>query len=47
MEFTDGASPPAEIISKFLSLVEATFFGPASSAEIPCIAAHCVAGLGR
>lgn len=55
MEFTDGASPPAEIIAKFLDLVESNFSGPptsasasaSASADIPCIGVHCVAGLGR
>ena len=51
MEFTDGASPPAEIIAKFLDLVESNFSGPPTSAsastDIPCIGVHCVAGLGR
>ena len=45
MVFDDGASPPSEIISKWLDLVEGTFLEPSDTQ--PCIAVHCVAGLGR
>jgi protein-tyrosine phosphatase len=44
--FTDGASPPHDIISRFLDLVESTFLEKQSAADC-CIAVHCVAGLGR
>jgi protein tyrosine phosphatase type 4A len=49
MEFKDGTSPPKELILLWLNLVESTFYGNArsSSPEGPCIAVHCVAGLGR
>lgn len=46
MHFDDGASPPDEIIDRWLEIVENTFSG-ASADEKPCIALHCVAGLGR
>lgn len=46
MVFDDGASPPADIISRWLDLVEETFV-KVSTADAPCIAVHCVAGLGR
>lgn len=39
MVFEDGASPPQEVISRWLDLVE--------SQSDSCIAVHCVAGLGR
>ena len=49
MVFDDGASPPAEIISRWLDLVEEVFVkAVATAATDPhCIAVHCVAGLGR
>jgi len=53
-EYKDGTSPPNELILKWLQLVESTFYGPNkpqatadASSDAPCIAVHCVAGLGR
>jgi protein tyrosine phosphatase type 4A len=49
MYYEDGRSPPDEVIKKWTSLVSETFDNiPASAGgERPCIALHCVAGLGR
>ena len=50
MCFDDGASPPSDIIDKWRALIRSTFDGVKSSTEElsrPCIAIHCVAGLGR
>jgi protein tyrosine phosphatase type 4A len=50
MEYKDGTSPSKELIEKWLQLVEKTFYtNTTSSADgsAPCIAVHCVAGLGR
>lgn len=47
MEYKDGTSPSPELISKFLQVVEKTFSSGGSQIEKPCIAIHCVAGLGR
>lgn len=48
MFFVDGASPPKEIIQRWLELVASTFSGSrANGAPKPCIAVHCIAGLGR
>jgi protein tyrosine phosphatase type 4A len=44
--FDDGASPPEDILNRWCSLVEATF-DSSKPEENPCIAIHCVAGLGR
>ena len=52
MCFDDGASPPEEIIDEWNGLVRSTFdskkkkSGSAADSQ-PCIAIHCVAGLGR
>jgi len=46
MFFVDGASPPEEIIRNWLSLIADTFV-LSRNATKPCIAVHCVAGLGR
>ncbi len=45
MAYDDGSSPPADIITKWLDLVEATFVKGKSQGAT--IAVHCVAGLGR
>jgi protein tyrosine phosphatase type 4A len=45
--FHDGASPPPEIISKWNDLVGSTFDKRVGKDDKPCIAIHCVAGLGR
>eukprot|EP00053_Salpingoeca_punica_P009715 m.87388 g.87388 ORF g.87388 m.87388 type:complete len:166 (+) comp15127_c0_seq2:547-1044(+) len=42
-EFVDGDPPPQEIITKWLDLTDHTFAREGK----PCIAVHCVAGLGR
>jgi protein tyrosine phosphatase type 4A len=47
MYYEDGRSPPEEVIKRWTSLVSETFDNIASGAERPCIALHCVAGLGR
>lgn len=47
MYYPDGQSPPSEIISRWIKLLSSTFDGLKSKDEIPCIATHCVAGLGR
>ena len=44
--FHDGASPPPEIITKWCELVSNTFDKHKVN-DKPCIAVHCVAGLGR
>ena len=47
MYFDDGASPPADIILRWCTLVRSTFDSKDSIDTKPCIAVHCVAGLGR
>ncbi len=47
MYYEDGQSPPQDVITKWLSLVTETFDNVKSGEEKPCIALHCVAGLGR
>lgn len=52
MCFDDGASPPQEIIDRWNALVRETFNvkkkkSSSSDEATPCIAIHCVAGLGR
>lgn len=49
MEYADGSHPPQEVIDKWLDVVEDTFSRKAmiKPDEKPCIAVHCVAGLGR
>lgn len=48
MYYHDGMSPPSEIIEKWLKLVQNTFSKKnISDDKPPCIAVHCVAGLGR
>jgi protein tyrosine phosphatase type 4A len=49
MQFLDGASPPTNIILEWIKLVDSVFGKQkrSSTSESPCIAIHCVAGLGR
>ncbi len=47
MYYPDGQSPPPDVIARWLELVFATFDSKAARDEKPCIAIHCVAGLGR
>merc|ERR1719231_555038 len=46
MFYPDGSSPPKDLIDRWVSLVSATF-GDGKQDPLPCIAIHCVAGLGR
>jgi protein-tyrosine phosphatase len=46
MYYPDGHSPPPEIIAKWLTVLAETFDNKGPD-ETPCIAIHCVAGLGR
>lgn len=49
MFFDDGASPPKEVISQWRDVVSSTF-DPSTKLDdddMPCIAVHCIAGLGR
>eukprot|EP01036_Dinobryon_divergens_P027143 gene27143-35867_t len=46
MYYPDGQSPPAQILTEWLQLLSATFENN-SKDDTPCIAIHCVAGLGR
>ena len=46
MHFSDGASPPPEIIAQWVELVHSVFDAKHAEKQ-PCIAVHCVAGLGR
>lgn len=49
MFFDDGASPPKEVIAQWRDVVSSTF-DPSQIPEdgdLPCIAVHCIAGLGR
>jgi len=54
--FADGEAPPALIVDAWLQLIEARFNNQAQESDeeekkpgekLPCIATHCVAGLGR
>ena len=47
MYYPDGHSPPQELISIWLTLLESTFAMGKTKEDKPCIALHCVAGLGR
>jgi protein tyrosine phosphatase type 4A len=47
MEYKDGTSPSSDLIRSWLELVDATFYSGPVSDPPPCIAVHCVAGLGR
>ena len=46
MYYPDGQSPPDQILSEWLQLLSGTFEN-ISKDDTPCIAIHCVAGLGR
>lgn len=43
LEFTDGSTPPDEIVDKFFEVVDSHF----SNKNAKGIAIHCKAGLGR
>eukprot|EP00054_Salpingoeca_dolichothecata_P012970 m.72172 g.72172 ORF g.72172 m.72172 type:complete len:165 (+) comp20224_c0_seq1:577-1071(+) len=46
--YPDGASPPEDLINNWLKLHDRIFSGAkANDPSGPCIAVHCVAGLGR
>lgn len=47
MEYKDGTSPSAELIDRWLKLVDRVFFQNKDESNKACIAVHCVAGLGR
>lgn len=47
MYYPDGQSPPPEIIERWVTLITGTFDAPRVKEDKPCIAIHCVAGLGR
>ena len=47
MYYPDGQSPPPEVIERWIALITSTFDVPKVKDEKPCIALHCVAGLGR
>lgn len=47
LEYKDGTSPSSDLIRSWLELVDATFYSGSLSDPPPCIAVHCVAGLGR
>ncbi len=46
MYYPDGQSPPQDVIDRWLELVTSTF-DKKNKDDKPCIAIHCVAGLGR
>jgi len=45
--FNDGDPPPSLIVKQWKELVNSVFKSEDSSVKKPCIAIHCVAGLGR
>ena len=45
--YEDGQSPPEEVIANWNNLVAERFDNLKTGDEKPCIALHCVAGLGR
>lgn len=47
MFYEDGQSPPPEVLTRWLDLVGRTFDAAGARDAKPCIAIHCVAGLGR
>ena len=46
MYYPDGHSPPPDVIARWLTVLADTFDNKGPD-ETPCIAIHCVAGLGR
>jgi protein tyrosine phosphatase type 4A len=46
MYYPDGQSPPQDVIDRWLELVYSTF-DKKNKEDKPCVAIHCVAGLGR
>jgi protein tyrosine phosphatase type 4A len=47
-EFSDGSPPPKEIRDNWIELIRDTFrHVDGAGGASPCIAVHCVAGLGR
>mmetsp|Transcript_22427 Transcript_22427/g.34209 ORF Transcript_22427/g.34209 Transcript_22427/m.34209 type:complete len:186 (+) Transcript_22427:713-1270(+) len=50
MPYSDGHSPPDEVLNRWLDLVNERFISgasPVAGTDGNCIAVHCVAGLGR
>ena len=58
MEYPDGHSPPRDVIDEWLRVVDKVFYDDGGDKQAisqdkqhgntrPCIAVHCVAGLGR
>jgi protein tyrosine phosphatase type 4A len=49
MEYDDGSAPPETVITRWLEVVQSSFKRGSSPPEEqgPCVAVHCVAGLGR
>eukprot|EP00769_Ergobibamus_cyprinoides_P000209 gnl/Ergobibamus_cyprinoides/120.p2 GENE.gnl/Ergobibamus_cyprinoides/120~~gnl/Ergobibamus_cyprinoides/120.p2 ORF type:complete len:170 (+),score=61.21 gnl/Ergobibamus_cyprinoides/120:172-681(+) len=48
LPFPDGEGPPAPVVARFLDLCDDAFsHTPPGDVSTPCIAVHCVAGLGR
>lgn len=52
MEYPDGHSPPKEVIDEWLKVVDQAIYNPNPNGDdhetaSPCVAVHCVAGLGR
>ncbi|KAI8989318.1 protein-tyrosine phosphatase-like protein [Pilobolus umbonatus] len=49
--FVDGEAPPSNIVDAWIHLVESRFHNnevkEEKNEQLPCIATHCVAGLGR
>uniref|UniRef100_A0A7S0UHY2 protein-tyrosine-phosphatase n=1 Tax=Pseudo-nitzschia delicatissima TaxID=44447 RepID=A0A7S0UHY2_9STRA len=47
MEYPDGHSPPRDAIDEWLKIVDKAIYGASEMEARPCVAVHCVAGLGR
>lgn len=47
MYYPDGSSPPTDVIERWVDVISKLFDSPNVAEEKPCIALHCVAGLGR